>query len=129
VRPIFEAHFRSTPSIANIVSPVSVSPHGAEQTTVKYPLISLPVGPRDNPRKRPTTPPNSPVLYFFNFHWENIYAIYVIAIPNPSKATFRWVNDIDIIDIIIIYSMDNNNWSHFCMNIGRFLPAVFIFMF
>ena len=52
VRPFFEAHFRSTPSIANIVAPVSVSPQGAEQSTVKYPLIPLPVVLHGTPRNR-----------------------------------------------------------------------------
>ena len=52
VRPFFDAHFSSTSSIANIVAPVSVSPQGAEQSTVKYPLIPLPVGPHGTPRNR-----------------------------------------------------------------------------
>ena len=106
VRPLCEPDFCSTACIANVVAPVSVSPQGADQSTVKYPLISLSVGPRGNPRKRATTPPNRPVLYFFNFHRENIYAIYVIAIRDPATASLRLVNDIDI---VIIYSMVNDN--------------------
>jgi hypothetical protein len=56
VRPLFEARFRSTPSIANIVAPVSVSSQGAEQSTVKYPLIPLPVGLHGTPEISDHTP-------------------------------------------------------------------------
>jgi hypothetical protein len=60
------------------------------------------VDPRGNPENDRPCPHNRPVLYFFNFHRENIFFIYVIAIRDTSKASFRWGNDIDIIDIIII---------------------------
>ena len=75
-RPFFDADFSSTACIANIVAPVSVSPQGAEQSTVKYPLISVPVGLQDAARKCRPHPPNGPDLYFFYQHLENIYGIY-----------------------------------------------------
>jgi hypothetical protein len=66
VRPLFEADFRTTPSIANIVAPVSVSSQGAEQTTVKYPSISLPMCLRDTPRNDGHAPVSRASYAFFN---------------------------------------------------------------
>ena len=69
-RPFFDADFSSTACIANIVAPVSVSPQGAEQSTVKYPLISVPVGLQDAARKCRPHPPTGRISTSFINTWK-----------------------------------------------------------